>query len=138
MDFRTTKAANWLSHPALGNEPICSWLQAVANSSPEAWILAVVGRRKLCGHAFLPPYFLAGSARIGLKMRIAFFEISVDCCLRLCRRLIIAVMDDGTSHTAEDRFNHIKKLRAGWKWRDYDGWTAQAAVMVANGLVQFF
>ena len=69
---------------------------------PIPWILAVIGVRKLRGLAFLPPDLLASFLGIPLKLTIPIVEVSIDCRLCLIYRFVIAVVDDGTRHAAED------------------------------------
>ncbi|WP_349510132.1 hypothetical protein [Bradyrhizobium sp. NAS96.2] len=45
-------------------------------------------------------------------MSITFAKVSVD---SLVNRSIVAIVNDGPGQAAEDRLDHIEKLRAGWK-----------------------
>ena len=53
-------------------------------------------------------------------MTITFVEITINRCLGVIHTLIVAVVNDRSRHTAEDRFDHIKELRASRKRRRFN------------------
>jgi hypothetical protein len=57
---------------------------------------------------------------------IAFAEVPVDRRLGLVDRPIIAVVNDGAGHAAENGFDHIEELCAGWERRRFNLWAVTA------------
>jgi hypothetical protein len=53
---------------------------------------------------------------------VALIEVPVNCAFRVIHRLIVAVLDYRAGHSTKNRFDHVEELRAGRKWRCFDGW----------------
>ncbi len=77
---------------------------------PVTWILAIVCFGESGGFALLAPDLLSGSSGMLPKVRVPFFKVSIDRCLRVIECLVVTVVDDRASHPAEDGFNHIEEL----------------------------
>ena|SRR5208283_2698825 len=79
-------------------------------------VLAIVSFRKHWSLALFPPYFFTSRARLALEVFISFPEIPINCQYRFVYRLIVAIVNNGSRHTAKNRSNYIKKLRSRWQW----------------------
>jgi hypothetical protein len=58
------------------------------------------------------PNFLSGALRVFAKMLVAFFDVSIDGFSSCHWRRVIAVVNDGSRHTAKHRLDHIQELRS--------------------------
>jgi hypothetical protein len=51
---------------------------------------------------------------------VPFGKIPIDRSFSFVHRFVIAAMDDGTRHAAEDGLDHVQELGAGRQWRGFD------------------
>ena len=76
-------------------------------TSPVCWILAIIGLGKSSKLALVAPNSLASALGVCAKMFIALAKISINRSLGVFFGLVVAIVDDCPSHTAENRLNHI-------------------------------
>jgi hypothetical protein len=70
---------------------------------------------------FQAPYLFPGTLRMLAEMCVSLLDLAVDGFSRSDGRRIIAVVNDGPRHAAEDGFDHVKELRAGREWHRFNG-----------------
>src|SRR5271155_95642 len=73
------------------------------------------------------PRLLSGSSGMLPEVRVPFFKISIDRCLRVIECLVVTVMDDRASHSAEDGFNHVEELSTRRQWNGLDDRSSAAS-----------
>src|SRR4051812_18663475 len=71
-------------------------------------VFAVVRFREDRRLALASPEFFAGAPWMLAEVVVAFCKIPVDCRLGLIQRRVIAVVNDGAGHAAEDGFNDVE------------------------------
>src|SRR4051812_45907103 len=77
------------------------------------WIFTVVGFRKLAGDALLTPDLASSPLGVQSEVLVPLAEVTVDRRLRGLYGLVIAVVDDGSRHATEHRFDDVEELRPG-------------------------
>ena len=75
--------------------------------SPVGWIFTIVARVERGGDTLFPPYFIAGSLGMILKMLVTLTKVSINCTHRLRLRSIVTIVNNRPSHATKDRLNDV-------------------------------
>ncbi len=65
-------------------------------------VFAIVGLGELGGSRFFAPKLTARPVRRAFEARVAFTEVTIDRRLCLVDRFVVAVVNDGAGHSAEN------------------------------------
>lgn len=99
-------------------------------SSSKIRVLAIVAGAEDGWTPFLPPYLVPCPLWVGNEKLVALIQVAVYGSFAFLNRGIIAVVDDGSRHPAENRFDHIKKL-CGCRKRDKrNAWRVMAIAIL--------
>ncbi len=71
------------------------------------WVFAIVRRIKFNFCSFFAPYPFPSPLRILSIVSVPFRKVPVYGLARSVHRRVVAAMNDGSRHTAEDRFNYV-------------------------------
>jgi len=77
-------------------------------------VLAIVAFLELALNPFRTPNLSAGSLGMFPKMLIPVLEMPVDSRFGSIERMVIAIVDYRSCHTAENRLDDVEKLSPGW------------------------
>jgi hypothetical protein len=102
---RLAQSGEWFS--------VC-FRQGCAICSSVEGILAVIAFLELALNPFRSPNLSARSLGMFPKMLIPVLEMPVDGSLRRIERMVIAIVDYRSCHTAENRLDDVEKLSPGW------------------------